>query len=196
MIGPDDILSYWFGDSADMSDARFELWFGKDPEVDREIRDRFGAALEEAGRGEFDSWKDSARSCLALIVLLDQFPRNVHRNDARSFAFDRKAREVAIEGIERGFDQGLSLYARLFFYLPLEHSEEMNLQERSVELYGKLLADAPAELKQSFEMVYNYALRHREIIARFGRFPHRNQVLGRASTDEELEFLKGPDSSF
>jgi uncharacterized protein (DUF924 family) len=120
----------------------------------------------------------------------------MYRDSKKAFAFDRKAREVASAGIERGHDTALPLYARVFFYLPFEHSEDLGHQKLSIELFGKLLHDAPEELKETFTMVYNYALRHHEIIERFGRFPHRNQALGRESTAEEVEFLKEPNSSF
>ncbi len=193
-----EILRYWFGDKAAFHDGpgRFPLWFGKSPETDREIRKRFGKDLERAGREELEDWKKEPESCLALIVLLDQFPRNIFRGSPKAFAFDEKVRQICRDGLERGFDSELPIFGRLFFYLPLEHSESLDDQERSVALFGALLNDAPTEKTNSFRLVYEYALRHREIIARFGRFPHRNEVLGRPSTPGELEFLKEPGSSF
>lgn len=196
MDNPEQVLEYWFGDLDAGGAGNFELWFGKSEEADREIKKRFEDVLGRAGRGDLDAWGDELRSCLALIILLDQFPRNMYRDTARAFAFDETAREVCLMGIERGFDTELPTLGRLFFYLPLEHSESLELQERSVEMFKALLDDAPAPMTDPFKMVHEYAVKHHDIIKRFGRFPHRNQALGRTSTPEEVEFLEEPGSSF
>jgi uncharacterized protein (DUF924 family) len=194
----EEIIRYWFGDldQSTPEKGRFGMWFGKDDKVDAEIRESFGADLERAGRGELDQWMASPRTMLALIVLLDQFPRNIFRGTAQAFAFDPKAREVVNTGLARGFDQALPLFARMFFYLPLMHSESLEDQDRALELYRKLIAAAPENMKEAIGGANKFADRHREIIARFGRFPHRNLALGRVSTPEEIEFLKEPMSSF
>jgi len=193
-----EIIGFWFGDLAPSvpNKGRFEMWFGKDSQTDRQIVERFRKHIGPAGSGAFDDWQEGPESCLALIVLLDQFPRNTFRNSPKAFDYDPKAREVSRNGMSRKHDRKLPLFGRLFFYMPFQHSEHLNDQEKSLQLYGSLLEEAAPELKQTFEMVMDYARRHHEIIARFNRFPHRNDILGRESTPEEVEFLKGPGSSF
>lgn len=193
-----EIIGYWFGDLEPSTPAkgRFDLWFGKDPGTDAAISRRFAPHLDRAAAGAFDSWRDRPPTRLALIVLLDQFPRNAHRDTPRAFAYDAKAREVCLHGLAQGHDRALPFFGRLFFYLPLEHAEDPVLQDHSVELFSALRADAPEALQKNAAMVYDYALRHRDIIRRFGRFPHRNQALGRESSAEEIEFLNQPGSSF
>ena len=133
---------------------------------------------------------------MALILCCDQFPRNIFRGTPGAFAYDARALQLSLSGIERGWDRQLRCVERAFFYLPLEHSEDRGHQERSVELFGELLREAPEAQKSGFESFLDYARRHREIIAQFGRFPHRNRILGRVSTPEERAFLKQPGSSF
>lgn len=188
MTRAEDILDFWFGDGA--TGGFREAWFGRDEAFDREIRDRFAGDYEKAAAGELDDWKDTPRGCLALILLLDQFPRNMFRGDPRAFATDARARQVARHTVETGLDRELEPAGRMFVYLPFEHSEDREDQRRSVELFEALDAE--------FGMpgILGYAVRHREIVERFGRFPHRNEVLGRASTPGEVEFLKEPGSSF
>ncbi len=195
MTNAEEILDFWFG-GLDPPEARFETWFEKSENTDREIRERFAQEVEAAWRGEYGEWKETARGRLALIIMLDQFPRNIHRNTARAFKYDEDARRLSEEGIELGHDRELPLLGRLFFYLPLEHHEDARSQLRSVLLYKELLDEAPENERATWEMVHDYALRHRDIIERFGRFPHRNEALGRKSTEEEIEFLKQPGSSF
>ncbi|BBL78506.1 membrane protein [Rubrobacter xylanophilus] len=182
----EEVLDLWFGGEPVFR----ERWFRKDPAFDAEIRNRFGGLYERAARGELEGWKEEPRSCLALILLLDQFPRNMFRGTARAFATDGKAREAADSALRSGFDRALSPVERLFVYLPFEHSERLEDQRRSVELFGRLAAETG--LDQPLE----YAERHMEIIERFGRFPHRNEALGRKTTEEETAFLKTPGSSF
>ena len=191
MSAPQEILDFWFGSEDEEGYGEFrEAWFTKDREFDREIRDRFEPVYEEAAGGGLDHWKSEAQSCLALIIVLDQFPRNMYRGDARMYAADEKAREAARHAIEHAYDRELSPYGRLFTYLPFEHSEELDDQRLSVELFRRLATEMGSEA------LLDYAVRHLEIVERFGRFPHRNEILGRRTTPEEAEFLSGPDSSF
>jgi uncharacterized protein (DUF924 family) len=191
MSSPQEILDFWFGREGEEGYGEFrEAWFTKDPEFDREIRDRFEPVYEEAAAGGLDHWKSEARSCLALIIVLDQFPRNMYRGDTRMYAADALAREAARHAVEHAYDRELSPYERLFAYLPFEHSEELDDQRLSVELFRGLAKEMGSE------DLLDYAVRHLEIVEQFGRFPHRNEVLGRRTTPEEAEFLRGPDSSF
>ena len=191
MITPGEVLDFWFGREGEEGYEEFrEVWFTKDLAFDREVRDRFEDAYEEAAAGRLDYWKDEARSCLALIVLLDQFPRNMFRGDPKTYATDYMAREAARHAVERAYDRELTPYGRLFLYLPFEHSEDLEDQRFSVELFRGLAAEIESE------DLLGYEVRHLEIIERFGRFPHRNEILGRATTSEEAEFLREPDSSF
>ena len=185
---PEEVLEFWFRREG-YREFR-EVWFTKDPEYDREIRDRFESVYEKAAVGELESWKNEARSCLALILVLDQFSRNIFRGDARMYAADEMALAAVRHAVEHAYDRELSPYERLFLYLPFEHSEDLEDQRRSVELFRGLAAEMGSE------DLLAYAVRHEEIIERFGRFPHRNEILGRATSPEEAEFLEGPDSSF
>ena len=191
MSKPGEILDFWFGREGEEGYGEFrEAWFTKDPEFDREVRDRFEGIYEEAAAGGLDHWKDEAQSCLALIILLDQFPRNMFRGDPKTYAAEDKALAAARHAVEHAYDRELPPYGRLFVYLPFEHSEDLEDQRFSVELFRGLAVEMGSE------DLLGYAVRHLEIIERFGRFPHRNEILGRATTLEEAEFLRGPDSSF
>jgi uncharacterized protein (DUF924 family) len=188
---PKEVLDFWFGREGEEGYGEFrEAWFTKDPEFDREVRDRFEGVYEEAAAGSLEHWKDEARSCLALVILLDQFPRNMFRGDPKTYATDDKAREVARHAVERTYDRVLPPYGRLFLYLTFEHSEDLEDQRFSVKLFRGLAAEMGSE------DLLGYAVRHREIVEQFGRFPHRNEILGRATTPDEAEFLRGPSSSF
>jgi len=188
---PQDVLDFWLGpsDAPDFG-ARRSIWFESTEQEDIEIHDRFLATYEQASRGELATYEDYAEGRLALIITLDQLPRNMLRATARSFDQDKRALECARLALERGFDAGYPQLIKIFFYLPFEHSEVLEDQQRCMELIHALpdYEDKPRNLK--------YAGRHLEIIERFGRFPHRNEILGRESTPEELEFLNEPDSSF
>jgi uncharacterized protein (DUF924 family) len=187
---PGEILDFWF------SERVRPLWFEKDPAFDDEIRRRFGASLEAAAGGALDAWAETPESCLALVVLLDQFARNIHRGTPRAFAGDARARAAAGRAVERGFDRRVPPGWRMFFYLPFEHSEDRADQARSVALFRRLAEEQDGTARDGAIEQIQYALRHQEIIERFGRFPHRNLVLGRDSTPDELAFLDEPDSSF
>jgi uncharacterized protein (DUF924 family) len=173
----DDLLAFWFADPA--------RWWKKDPAFDAEIRDRFLALHDAIDRGEHEGWLDTPRGALAYVIALDQFSRNMFRGDAKSFASDARARAAARRAVDRGDDAALSNDERSFLYMPLMHSEDIADQDRCCALFTKGGSDQ-----------VKYAEMHRNIIRRFGRFPHRNAVLGRASTPEEEEFLKQPGSSF
>ena len=199
MITPAQILEFWFPADQDRANA---LWWGKDEALDTEVRERFGSTLAAARDGALDHWAETARGRVALIIVLDQLSRNIFRGDPETYAADEQARALALAGLERGHDRELSAMQRMFFYMPLEHSESLADQERCVELMGALANEVAADpaadpaLRESFAVVVDFAIRHRDIVARFGRFPHRNALLGRASTPAELEFLTQPNSSF
>jgi uncharacterized protein (DUF924 family) len=184
-----EVLGFWFGPPDARGNSRPE-WFRKDEKLDAEIWRRFGALHAAAALGELETWRGEPESMLALVVILDQFSRNLYRGDARSFAQDGHALACARDAIARGDDLKLVPVERQFLYMPFEHSEDLADQDRAVELMTALEAfDATRGLVQ-------WAERHRVIIRRFGRFPHRNALLGRASTAEETEFLKQPGSGF
>ena len=178
----DEILQFWF------EDIEHSRWFKKDPAFDRELEQRFGRLLTLANDDQLDGWCDTPRGRLALIILLDQFSRNIHRGTYRSFEADPKALSLAVDGIEDGSDQELSLEQRSFFYLPLRHAEDLAMQELGLA--------KTRELNDAGYGSDKYALNHLEIIARFGRFPHRNGVLGRRNTPEEDEYLKDGKAGF
>ncbi|MBD1996155.1 DUF924 domain-containing protein [Leptolyngbya sp. FACHB-541] len=194
----DDVLNFWFADPqtglANYAQWR-KVWFIKNAAFDQQVRDRFLTTYEQAAAGKLDHWQDSPAGCLALILVLDQFPRNMFRRDPRAFATDLKAVETTQRAIAREFHQQLKPLQQLFLYLPLEHSENLDPQNHCVALFHKLVTDQP-ELGKEFEDTYSYAVRHQAIVKRFGRFPHRNEILGRETTPEEAEFLKEPGSSF
>ncbi len=185
------ILDFWFlPENAPDHAAYRREWFEADAAFDEQIRRQFLADVDTAAAGGAAGWLSEARSALALALLFDQFPRSLYRGTPRAFATDGKARDVASEAIRCGFDHALLPVQRMFFYLPLEHSEDAADQEQSLALF-LALPEAPWRAE-----VIEYARRHRDVVARFGRFPHRNIVLGRPSTLEELAFLEQPGSSF
>ncbi|MBY0270675.1 MAG: DUF924 domain-containing protein [Burkholderiales bacterium] len=196
---PATVLDFWFGPAtgdAATAQSQQKLWWSKNAEVDADIRNRFAALVETAASGKLDDWAQHARGRLALILLFDQFPRNMYRDTPRAFAHDPLARQLALAGIAAGADRELRAIERVFFYLPLEHAESPELQERCVALFTALAAGVPEADRKTFKGYVDYAVRHRDVIHRFGRFPHRNHILGRASTPEEIAFLKQPGSSF
>jgi uncharacterized protein (DUF924 family) len=190
MHRPQDILDYWFGDGSDTARRHRELWFAGSRRVDAEVAALFLGDVERAERGELEHWQADARSCLALVVVLDQFPLMIFRNEARGYRDGELALPVARHMHAKGFDQGLSPPEKLFAWLPFEHSEELADQDLAVELFATL-RDAPG-----MASAYEFALKHREVIQRFGRFPHRNRALGRASTPEETAYLRQPGAGF
>jgi uncharacterized protein (DUF924 family) len=198
MERPHDILDFWFGTgpwTKERLDERTRFWFGGDgPEAqarrDADIREKLEPLLERASKGEFAGWASSPKRRLALILLFDQVPRNSYRGTAAAFAFDREALALAAEGIQLAADAALDPIERIFFYLPLEHAESLEAQEAAMSSFGRLVAEAPEELRGYCVYTAQYAKKHYDLIARFGRFPHRNEVLDRKSTPEEEAWLK------
>jgi uncharacterized protein (DUF924 family) len=191
------VLEYWFGDSgrsASALDERMRFWFGT--AHDAEMRERFGDLARRAADGELAAWADSPRRRLALILLLDQMPRNLHRGTALAFAQDEKALALALSGMQVGADAALTPVERLFFYMPLQHAESRDVQDESVAAFRRLAGEAPEEMRGAFDASLRYAELHRTLIERFGRFPHRNRVLGRESTREEIEYLQSGSETF
>lgn len=193
------LLDLWFGNDEDpvrTSAAKASLWWGKDPETDALLAARFGELRERAKRGDLDDWKRTARGRLALVIALDQLSRNLHRGTPEAFAADPKALALALEGIDQGQDAELGPLERTFLYMPLMHAEDASIQKRCVELFQSLCDSVPPEQREVFSGSVRFAEAHRDIVVRFRRFPHRNSILGRTSTAEEMEFLTQPNSSF
>lgn len=174
MFTPDNVLDFWFSDEARPH------WFAKSENFDAEVRRKFAVLYEHVRDGAHADWKDSPRGLLALVIVLDQFPRNMFRNSPQAFASDDLALMLAELGIAKGFNARLSPEERMFLYMPLQHAEKMDVQEQSVARFRELDMAEPLD----------YAIQHRDIIARFGRFPHRNRTLGRVSSLDELSFME------
>lgn len=198
MLRANAILDFWFGranptNPADHTvDGQFrKVWFRKDPAFDAQIRAQFLADYEAAAAGRYGRWREHPHSCLALVLLLDQFPRNLFRGQPQSFATDPQALEAAQFAIASNYESVLLPVERVFLYMPFEHSENPSHQHDSVIKFQALVDEAP-----SLQHCLDYARRHRSVIERFGRFPHRNEILNRPSTQAELAFLKQPGSRF
>ena len=191
------VRDFWFGQpplSASALNSRIRFWFGDQATAmrqwrDEQIRIRFGRLFERAVSGQLAGWADGPRRRLSLIILLDQFPRNLFRGAARAFATDPQALGLTLSGMQSAADAALDVAERIFFYMPLQHAESREVQDESVAAYRRLLSEAPAELRGPFTGVLRSAENHRAIIERFGRFPYRNRVLGRESTSVELKWL-------
>jgi uncharacterized protein (DUF924 family) len=187
----DDVLAFWFGETLHDSDGEAaKRWFTYDPDFDAQILRRFGHLPEQAAAGNLDRWMDAAGSALARVIVLDQFPRNLYRHDSRAFAFDGLALAGSEAAVARGFDRELHPLQASFMYLPFEHAEDLARQERGVALFEALQMRAPVGSEAQFARFADYARRHRAVIARFGRFPHRNALVGRESGPEEHEYLE------
>jgi uncharacterized protein (DUF924 family) len=185
------VLDFWFLPASDPAHGQSRPeWWSKNTAFDTAITTRFGPLLDEALAGGLRDWGREPHSALARIIVLDQFTRNAFRDTPRAFAGDALAQEATVAMIEGGQDRLLKPVERWFAYMPLQHAEDLALQERAVGLFSALAKDP------GYENALDYAMRHRDIVARFGRFPHRNRILGRESTPEEIEFLKQPGSSF
>ena len=196
---PQDVISFWFGSGRDansINDQQKSLWWEKNEQTDQLIKDRYSNLVEDVYSGTREDWLQTATGTLASIITLDQFPRNIYRGTARSFAFDHRALEISKILLETGLYQELSLIQRVFAFIPFEHSEDLDDQVTSIQLYKDLLELAPENEKEIFKGFYDFALKHHEIIEEFGRYPHRNEILGRNSTHQELAFLERPGSSF
>lgn len=193
------LLDWWFGAPApavEVAAARGALWFGGRDSQDAEARERFGAQVEQAQAGGLGDWAQSPEGWLALILLLDQLPRMIHRATPRAFAGDRRAQALVREGLAQGWDTALPPIRRVFVYLVFEHAEDLASQDQAVRRFLALREAAAAAERDLFSDYLDYAERHQRVIARFGRFPHRNAILGRTSTTEELAFLEEPGSRF
>lgn len=191
------VLDFWFGDALERgwpAESRNRLWFRASAAVDAEIGERFGHAVELALRNELVEWEGVARRRLALILLLDQFTRNIYRSTAAAYAGDHRAQTLVLEALALGMDRELSWIGRVFFYMPLMHAEDPDLQEQGVDAYRRLQEQAPGDIASEVEYNLEFAREHRDIIERFGRFPHRNRVLGRENTPEEESFLESASS--
>ena len=187
-----EVLDFWFGEPGSAAFGRSrKIWFSGGAAFDRQLRDRFGARLDAARDGVYDHWAETPLGALALIVVLDQFSRNIHRGTPQAFAADAKALVLARKLVEAGWDRRLpSGHHRAFAYLPFEHDESLDSQREAVRLCDGIKVEAGCA------GYYDHALRHAAVIGRFGRFPHRNAILGRASTGEEAAFLREPGASF
>lgn len=199
-----EVLDFWFGPGDPLSPPQFaqrlHLWFGGDdpPDViaerDATIAQRFRPLMDDAAAGALDHWAGSPHRLLALVLLLDQFPRHVYRGRARAYAQDSRALAFTLHALTTGADAALSPAQRLFLYLPLQHAESTAMQEESIAAFRRLRDDAPAQHRVLFESALEFAQQHQQVVQRFGRFPHRNAALSRRSTPEEVEFLQNPDA--
>jgi uncharacterized protein (DUF924 family) len=188
----DEVLEFWFGKPATNSEeygGQVRRWYMGGPALDAEIREKFGTLVERALAGELDSWTQTTRGRVALVLLLDQFTRSVYRDDPKTYAGDAKAQALAVAALDAGLDRELSIAERNFLVMPLTHAEDLALQERSARVMETIYNDAPDWQQAVLKMGLEQTKKYRDLIARFGRFPHRNKVLGRPSTPEEAAFL-------
>ena len=195
----DAILSFWFEEkllTAPQIDGRMDVWFGEEPAFDQQIRDEFAADVEAASQGQLDHWAETPNGRLALILLLDQFRRNIFRGTSDAYACDQQALRLCVEGARDKLDKGLTPIQRVFFYMPLQHSESPKVQERSVTIYQRLAEAVSPTYTETFMTIAHFAELHHDIIEQFGRFPHRNRLLGRENTPEEEEYLAGDAPGF
>ena len=195
----DAILAFWFREqelSAPQIDHRMDTWFGSDPAFDHEIKEEFAVDVEKASEGRLDHWAHEPRGRLALIILLDQFRRNIYRDTPEAFEKDTVALKLCVEGAMQNKDRGLAPIQRAFFYMPLQHAESRKVQAKSVELFSKLANAVTPTYQETFLTMAQFAELHRDIIERFGRFPHRNKLLGRDNTPDEDVFLAGDAPDF
>jgi len=188
-----EILEFWFGTPAEDDEGfktKLRRWYQGNADFDREIESKFRADVEKAAAGELEAWEHEARPCLALVILMDQFTRNVYRSTAKAYSLDLHAQRIVVNGYERGFEKELGLEERLFFMMPLVHAENAAYQDRAVEAMARLAADAPPPLRAGYAIGVKQVGAHRDTIRRFGRYPARNAFLGRASTPEEIAYLE------
>lgn len=193
---PEDVLHTWYGPPGSPPLERSWTWFQKDDAFDAELRRRFEATLTAATTGACDAWKATPRGRLALVILFDQLSRNMFRGTPRSFAQDGAALALTLEALDAGLDRELSLLERYFLLMPLMHAESVAIQRRSVAEFERLRADATPDVADVIERALDFARQHAAIVERFGRYPHRNAILGRPTTPEEAAFLEQPGSSF
>ncbi|MDA0680024.1 MAG: DUF924 domain-containing protein [Proteobacteria bacterium] len=195
----DAILAFWFKEkqlTAPQIDGRMDVWFGEDPLFDEEVAQNFTNDVESASEGLLNHWAQEPTGRLALILLLDQFRRNIYRNQAEAFAEDKAALKLCVEGAMQKKDRGLTPIQRAFFYMPLQHAESRKVQQKSRQIFGKLSDAVSATYKETFETIAQFADLHADIIEQFGRFPHRNGILGRENSPEEDEYLASDTPDF
>ena len=195
----DAILAFWFREeelSAPQVDRRMDTWFSEDPVLDHEIERDFAADVDAASSGDLDHWAETPRGRLALILLLDQFRRNIYRGTAKAYALDKMALKLCVEGAMEKKDDGLSPIEKVFFYMPLQHSESPKVQAKSVALFSRLAEAVTPTYRETFQTIAQFAELHADIIDAYSRFPHRNRVLGRENTPEEAEYLAGDAMDF
>jgi uncharacterized protein (DUF924 family) len=188
----EEILDFWFAETprdAFRIDGRMTVWFGDDPSIDKKIASLFSTDIEKASNGELEDWAQTPRGRLALIILLDQFRRNIYRHSRKAFLKDHAVLKLTIHGMEIGHDRQLEPIERAFFYMPMQHSESLKVQEFSVRTFSTLAETVKPTLRATFSTFTQFAELHRDIVAQFGRFPHRNAVLGRKNTPEEEVYL-------
>ena len=199
VIRIDKILSFWFKEqalSAPQIDRRMDIWFGENPDFDDEIEAEFSDDVAGASKGKLGHWADDPRGRLALIILIDQFRRNIYRNTKKAFSKDKLALKLCVEGAMEKKDKGLTPIQKVFFYMPLQHAESRKVQAKSVDLYNRLAESVSPTYRETFLTVAQFAELHKDIIDQFGRFPHRNALLGRKNTREEDEYLAGDSPDF
>lgn len=187
------ILDFWFDDGLEAgwpTRNMKELWFGGSRGLDQEVRDRFEVFVEAALWSELVDWEAKPLSRLALVLVLDQFTRNIYRGTPQAFSGDHRACTLVMEGIARGMDKNLPWVGRVFFYMPLMHAEELSLQDECIRCFEELIAEAPADIAERLQGNLAFAREHRDVIEKFGRFPHRNKVMERDSTEQELDYLE------
>ena len=195
----ESILSFWFKEqelSAPQIDRRMDIWFGEDAVFDQEVEEQFGDDVARACKGELDHWAVEPHGRLALIILIDQFRRNIYRNTAEAFSRDKLALKLCVEGAMEKKDMSLTPIQRVFFYMPLQHAESVKVQAKAVELYNRLAESVSPTYKETFLTVAQFAELHKDIIDQFGRFPHRNKLLGRENTSEEDAYLASDNPDF
>jgi uncharacterized protein (DUF924 family) len=195
------VLDYWFGkeghrSAADIAKQQSKLWWSKNESIDTDIRQSFEPVLKALLTGHYSSWFETPQGRLAAIIVLDQFSRNMYRDSAHAFSQDSLALYWTLQGIRQEDDKKLTPLQKVFFYLPLEHCEQLNMQNLAIEKFTQLAADAPTSFADLAKGFADYAHQHQEVIARFGRFPHRNHLLNRPSTQEEKDYLAKPGSGF
>lgn len=195
----DAILAFWFKEqelSAPQIDRRMDIWFGEDEVFDHECKKEFSGDVDEASEGKLDHWAHEPLGRLALILLLDQFRRNIYRNTAEAFAMDKAALKLCVEGAMEKKDRGLTPIQRAFFYMPLQHTESRRVQAKGVEIYNRLSEAVSPTYRETFETIAQFAELHHDIVVQFGRFPHRNVLLNRKNTPEEDEYLAADSPDF
>jgi len=193
------VLSFWFREqqlTAPQIDQRMDIWFGADAVFDHECKKEFADDVDRASAGELDHWAHQPRGRLALILLLDQFRRNIYRNTSAAFEMDRAALKLCVEGAMEKKDKGLTPIQRAFFYMPLQHAESRKVQGKAVEIYNRLAGAVSPSYRETFETIAQFAELHHDIVERFGRFPHRNKLLNRDNTPEEDEYLAADSPDF